>query len=73
MVPLAIGAFIFTFTEIAVLCTRHYISTVLCARFSVRFETQPWNSVSEAFPALYLTGYIYIFTLLRNYSNNGYA
>ena len=30
----------------------------MCVRFSVRFDTQSWISVNEAFPAFYLTGYI---------------
>ena len=54
--PLAIGAFIFTFTEIAVFCTRQLPFNRV--RFSVRFEMQPWISVNEAFPAFYLTRYI---------------
>ena len=40
---------------------------IMRARFSVRFETQPWNSVNEAFPALCLTGYIQYYQYLLCY------
>ena len=65
VVPLAIGAFIFTLTETAVMCTRRNLSTVgyNARALSVRFETQPWISVIEAFPAFYLTGYIQYITM----------
>ena len=77
-VPLTIGGFIFTFTEIAVSCTRRNISNgITRVRFSVRFETpQLWISVNGAFPALHVTGYIQYIkccAVLQNHNNNGFV